>query len=200
MGKAGRWTVVAATVMAAWTRVVSAAEDTHEGSSNLFSGDVAMSIATLVIFGLVILVLGRFAWRPMLNALQAREKFIRESLDSARSDREKAEASLREYEEKLRQAREEASRMVEEGRRDAEAVRRRIEEEARTSAEQITERAKREIGVARDSALRDLHEQAADLAMTMARQVLKRQLSPEDHQQLVRDALGELEQRSSSPN
>ena len=90
--------------------------------------------------------------------------------------------------------------MVEEGRRDAEVVRRKIEEDARSSAEAIAERAKREIGIARDTALRELHEQSAQLAMTMAGSVLKRQLSPEDHHRLVQDALAELGERGISEN
>ncbi len=164
------------------------------GDSGLFIGDLGNLIWTLVIFVLVLVVLGRFAWGPLLSVLQNREKFIRESLESAKADREAAEARLAEYEQKLDRAREEASAVVEEGRRDAEVVRRGVEEETRQSADAMLERAKREIGVARDTALRDLHAESAQLAMSMASAVLKRQLSPEDHQQLVIDALAQLRQ------
>jgi F-type H+-transporting ATPase subunit b len=163
-----------------------------ESEPSLFGGDFVISICTLIIFGLVVLLLARFAWGPLLSGLQKREKFIRESLESARRDREEAEARLREYEERLQKARDEATALVEEGRRDADVVKRRIEEEARASADATIERAKREIGVARDTALRDLYQQSADLAMHMAGTVLKRQLSPEDHQRLVDDALADL--------
>jgi F-type H+-transporting ATPase subunit b len=178
---------------------VWAAEEGGE-EANLFGGDLVISICTLLIFVLVLVVLAKVAWGPLLAALQSREKYIRESLASAKRDRESAERTLREYEDKLREAREEASAMVEEGRRDAEVVRRKIEEDARASAEAIAERAKREIGIARDTALRELHEQSAQLAMTMASAVLKRQLSPEDHRKLVEDALDELGERPISKN
>lgn len=167
---------------------------------SLFAGDLVVAICTLVIFGLVLVVLTKFAWAPMIRALQNRETFIRESLASAKRDRQAAEARLAEYEKKLAGARDEAIGLVDEGRRDAEGVRRRIEDEARRSAEAMVERARRDIGVARDTALRELHEQSTHLAMSMARAVLKRQLSPEDHQRLLHDALAELREQSAGRN
>ncbi|GMU23259.1 MAG: hypothetical protein AMXMBFR13_33410 [Phycisphaerae bacterium] len=175
-----------------------AAEDgAHQGTPSPFAGNLGNALWTLLIFGLVVLVLGRFAWKPMLTALQNRERYIRDSLEAARRDRHDSEARLKEIEQRLSRAREEASAIVEEGRRDAESVKRRIEEEARHSAEALLERAKREIGIARDSALKDLYEQSADLAMNMAGSVLRRQISPEDQQRLISDALAELRERKN---
>ena len=171
-----------------------------EAEVNLFGGDLVISLCTVLIFVLVLVVLGKFAWGPMLTALQNRERFIRESLASAKHDREEAEAKLEAYEQKLEQAHREASALVEEGRSDAEAVRRQIEASARADAEAIAEQAKRDIEVARDAALAELNEQSARLAMTMAEAVLKRQLSPEDHERLVRDALAGLDRQSISGN
>lgn len=172
----------------------------EEGSTNLFAGDLGNAISTLLIFGLLLWVLGKFAWGPLLKALQNREKYIRESLESAKQDRESAETRLREYEEKLKQAAAEATAVLDEAKRNAEAAKRRIEEEARKSSEAMTERAKRDISMARDAALKDLYEQSAQLAMDMAGGVLKRQLSPEDQQRLVREALGELRKKVGNEN
>src|SRR6476661_4907415 len=87
----------------------------HETSPNLFSGDLGNAIWTLVIFFLLLAVLGKFAWKPLLTALQNREKFIRESLETAKRDREAAEARLKEYEARLAKAHDEANTIVEEG-------------------------------------------------------------------------------------
>ncbi len=194
-----KWMAVLVLTLALATPLAWGSEE-GEGEANLFGGDLAISICTLLVFAVVLVVLTKFAWGPMVTALQNREKFIRESLESARRDRQSAEARLKEYERKLEQARQEASGLVEEGRRDAEAVKRRIENEARTSANAVLGQAKREIGIARDTALRELHERSAELAMTMAHAVLERQLSPEDHQRLVRDALTQLQQRAVGGN
>lgn len=183
------------------TAATAAAAGSHEGAApSPFTGNIGNAIWTLLIFGLVVLTLGRFAWRPMLEALQKREEFIRESLESARRDREAAQAALRDYESRIAKAREEASAIVEEGRRDAELVRRRIEEEARASADQMIERAKREIGIARDTALRELYEQSARLATTMAGNLLKRQITAEDQERLVEEAVAQIEQGSALRN
>lgn len=165
------------------------------GQPNLFGGDLGNLIWTLVIFLAVLFILGRFAWKPLLSGLQHREKFIHDSLASARRDREEAEARLKELTAGLENARQEAGMIVDEGRRNAEAVKRRIEDDARRNAEALIERAKREIGIARDTALRDLHEESAKLAMEMAGAVLKRQLTPEDHRRLVGEALAKLKER-----
>jgi len=165
-----------------------------------FAGNLGNAIWTLLIFMVVVAVLGKFAWGPILSGLQKREEFIRESLASAKRNLEAAQAHRAEYEQKLHKARQDASMLVDEGRRDAEAVKRRIEEDARRSADEAIERAKREIGIARDSALRDLYERSADLAMTMAGSVLRRQVSVEDHRRLVEEALAELSERQGSRN
>lgn len=176
------------------------AADAHAGEGGTISiwhGNFGQAFWTLLIFLLVLGVLGRFAWGPLLAGLQKREAFIRDSLESAKRDREQAEARLKEHEQRLLAAREEAGGIVEEARRNAEAVKRRIEEETRRSADETLERARRDIGIARDTALKDLYEQAATLSLGMAGNVLKRQLSPEDHHKLVEEALSELRSQTN---
>jgi len=162
------------------------------GESNLFAGDLGNAVWTLVIFLLAVFVLGKFAWGPLLSTLQEREGFIRESLESAKSDREEAEARLKEYTDKLDEARAEASAIVDEGRRDAEVVKATIEQEARDEADNLIERAKREIDVAKATAIRDLYEQSATMATEIASRVIKREVSAADHERLVGEMIDEL--------
>lgn len=162
------------------------------GEVNLFAGDLGNAIWTLVIFVLVVVVLGKFAWGPLLNALQQREQFIRNSLQEAKDDREAAEARLREYETRLQEATNEATQIVEEGRQDAERAKARIEETARTEADKMLERARREIDLARQSAIKDLYATSAELATDIAEKVLKRELSSQDHERLIQESIEEL--------
>ena len=85
------------------------AEEHAESAGGPFEGNFGVALWTLIIFGIVVFVLGKFAWGPILGGLQAREKFIRESLESAKRDREAAEARLKEYSDKLVTARAEAT-------------------------------------------------------------------------------------------
>jgi F-type H+-transporting ATPase subunit b len=165
------------------------------GEVNLFAGDLGNAIWTLVIFVLVIVVLGKFAWGPLLSALQQREQFIRNSLQEAKDDREAAEARLQEYEARLQEAAAEATKIVEQGRQDADKAKVRIEETARTEADKMLDRAKREIDLARQSAIKDLYATSAGLATDIAGKVLKRELSPRDHERLIQESIEELDRQ-----
>lgn len=169
--------------------LAAAAEPGGGGASNPFAGDFGNALWTLVIFGLVVFVLGKFAWGPILNTLQARETFIRESLETAKRDRDEAEARLREYEERLAQARAEATAIVDEGRRDAVAVKQRIEEDAQREADKRLERAKREIQIATETATKEIYLLSARLATEMAGKVIGRELTPQDHERLIAESL-----------
>ena len=168
------------------------------GEVNLFAGDLGNAIWTLVIFILVIVVLGKYAWGPLLSALQQREQFIRNSLQEAKDDREAAEARLQEYEARLQKATAEATQIVEQGRQDADKAKGRIEETARTEADKMLDRAKREIDLARQSAIKDLYATSAELATDIAGKVLKREMSPKDHERLIQESIEELNRQDGN--
>ncbi len=174
--------------------VVRASEGGEKPS--LFTGDLGNIFWSLLTFITVLIVLGKFAWGPILNALQKREDFIRDSLAQAKSNREEAEVRLKEYAEKLAAARGEASAIVDEGRRDAEVVKRRIEEDARAESDRMVERAKREIEVATETAVKELYTLSAGLATDVAARVLRKELDAKEHERLINDSLEELQQIS----
>ncbi len=174
-----------------------AAEAEHGGgANNPFAGDFGNALWTLVIFGLVLLVLGKFAWGPILNTLQARETFIREALETAKRDRDESELRRKEYEDRLAQARAEATAIVDEGRRDAVAVKQRIEEDAKHEADKMIERAKREIQIATETATKELYQLSTRLATDMAGRVIGRELTAQDHDRLIAEALDGLNVRN----
>lgn len=181
-----------ATALLVQVVVATAASAAEGGESNLFAGDIGNAVWTLVIFLVLLAVLGKFAWGPLLSTLQQRETFIRDSLLQAKKDREEAEARLAEYTEKLSEARGEATAIVEEGRRDAEVVKGRIEEEARAEADKMIERAKREIQLAQQTAIKDLYEVGGRLATEVASKVIRREISAADHERLIAESIQDL--------
>lgn len=179
-----------------WAAPLAAAE---EGESlSPFAGDIGNALWTLVIFGLVVFILGKFAWGPLLSSLQERENFIADALGAAKRDREEAEARLREYTDRLTAARGEATAIVDESRRDAEVVKRRIEEETHAEAGRILERSKREIGIAKDTALKELYSASAQLSTELASKVLQREINPQDHERLIRDSIAALAEKKAN--
>lgn len=176
-------------VLATMALPALAAEGAGEAPPNLLSGNVGNVIWTLLIFGLVLAVLAKYAWGPILSTLQTRESFIHEALAKAQRSRDEAEARLKQYEERLAGARAEASAIVEEGRRDADVVRHKIEAAAKAESDKMVERARREIHLATVTATRELYELSARLATRMAEHVLRRELTPADHERLISDAI-----------
>lgn len=170
-----------------------AAAQEHGGEAHaepsLFAGDIGNVFWTVLIFALVLFILSKYAWGPLLGNLQAREGFIRESLEKAKREREEAEARLREYEERLATARVEASAIVEEGRRDADAVRRQIEASAKEESAKMIERARREIQIATDTATKELYTLSAKLATQMAERAIGRELTSQDHERLISEGI-----------
>lgn len=179
-------------VLAFASPVLAAGGD--EGGPSLFAGDIGNLIWTLVIFLAVLWVLGKYAWGPILEGLQGREKFITDSLDQARQQRDEAKALLEEYEEKLAAAREETEAILDEARRDADALRTREEERAKDEAEKLLARARREIDIARDTAVKDLYAKATLLATDGASRILERELDAADHDRLIQESIAAIEQ------
>ena len=175
--------------------VPAAASEAGAAAPNPFGGDIGNVLWTLLIFGLVVFVLGKFAWPSILDGLREREEFIANSLSEAKRDRVEAEARLKEYTDRLTSARAEATAIVDEARRDAEVVKRRIEEDTHAEAGRILERAKREIGIAKDTALKELYTASAKLSTELASQVLRREINPQDHERLIRDSIAALAEK-----
>jgi F-type H+-transporting ATPase subunit b len=167
----------------------------EHAAPSIWAGGLHNVIWTLIIFGSLLLVLGRFAWGPLLGALQKREEFIRNSLEQARRERHEADELLKKYTEQIDRARDQAGAILDEGRRDAETVRRRIESEARANAEDIVKRAKQDIELAHQHAVKQIYEEIAELSTRIAGQIIGREVKPEEHRQFVAGALNEIRQQ-----
>lgn len=168
------------------------------GSSNpIESGTISNAVATVITFGIVVIILGKLVWPHVLKALKDRENFIRESLESAKRDREEAEKRLKEYETQIANARQEATAIVEEGRRDAEVLRRKTADDAKKEADAITARAKREIGIARDTAVKDLYSVSGRLAADLAGKILEKELDASAHDRLIQESIDQLSKLES---
>ena len=183
-------TLGVATALALSAAPILASEGGGQGGP--FEGNIGNALWTLVIFGLVVFVLGKFAWKPILSGLQQREEFIRTSLTQAKFDREAAEARLKEYTDRLVGARSEASAIVDEARRDAEVVKRRFQEETQVEANRTIERARREIAIAKETAVKELYSLTAHLTTQVAGKILEREIQPSDHERLIRDSIRAL--------
>jgi len=148
---------------------------------------------TIIVFLLLLAVLWRFAWGPLMKALDEREARIARKISDAEAANQAALEKLAEYERKIAEAKRESAEIIAEGKRDVEKVREEIMAVAHGEAGKAMERAKREIRLAKESAIHDLREQVVSLAAELATQVIRREVRPEDHRRLIEDAVAEAE-------
>ena len=170
----------------------------EEAPLSLFAGNVGNALWTLVIFVLVVVVLGKFAWGPILSLLKQREDFIHKSLSDAKHDRDEAEARLKEYAARLQSAQAEAVAIIEEARRDSERLRQELRERARSEADTMIKNAERQIELQTTRAIQQLRQESVELSVTIASKILQRNISKEDNDKLIADALRQIEANSRS--
>jgi F-type H+-transporting ATPase subunit b len=156
---------------------------------------VDLGLWALVVFIILFLILKNAAWGPMLEGLQKREQTIRAAVDEAKDARKETERVRAEFKAEMDKAYAEIPKMMEEARRDAQNLAEEMRSKAIADIQTERQRLRREIDTARDQALQDLWNRAAELATLISSKAIKRSLSEDDHRRLVDDALNELRDR-----
>ena len=165
----------------------------QEGESvNLLSPAGGLMFWTLLVFIVLMFVLSRFAFKPLLAAVQAREESLQRALDQARKDREEAAKVLEEHQRQLEAARGEAQRFIAEGRATAEKMKAEMLEATRAQQQELMERAKRDIETEKSRAIAELRREAVDLAIAGAGKVIEKNLDSGANRQLVESFLSSI--------
>jgi F-type H+-transporting ATPase subunit b len=146
-------------------------------------------IWTIITFILLVFVLRKVAWNPLLSALEQRESTIRESLEESQRARQEARALLEQNQRQLAEANQQSARIIEQGREEAERVKASIIEQSRQEGQRMVEDARRQIAQERQAAIQDLKSTAADLALQATQRLLSTSVTNEDHRRLVTEFL-----------
>lgn len=178
--------------------VEAAAAKGHEVHSSvphgegLFAGSIYQSAAAVIVFLVVLYVLKAKAWGPMLTALKDREDKVRNDLAAAEKAANDAKTTLEEYRKQLATAAEEGRKLIEQARNDAQRVATQLKEQTTAEVTLLKQRAEADIRAAKEQALAEVYEQTANLATSVAGKILRRQITAEDQQALVRESLAEM--------
>ena len=156
-----------------------------------------LALWSLAVFGGLLFLLTKFAWKPIMEGLQKREQGIADLIAQTQRSSDEAKRMLSSYERRLAEASEEVRGMLEEARRDAETTKQAIVAEARKAAEEERNRAKHEIHLAKDDALSQIAEKAGHLAVEVAGKFLREKMGADDQARLVRDSVASLSRRPS---
>ena len=159
----------------------------------LLRPDPGLFIWTIITFLVLLTLLAKFAWGPLLRALESRQEMIRKSLDDAEEARRELERLHLESAQILKQARVQAESIMSQSRSDAERLREELKQKARAEADTIVRTAGRQIQLETAQALQQIRREAADLSVMIASKLIQRNLSNEDNDRLIEDALNQVE-------
>lgn len=151
-----------------------------------------MALCTFVVFLLLVALMRIFAWGPIIDGLEKREQSIAARIEDAERSAKQATEKLQEYEAKLTGAADEGAQIVEQARRDAEVVAEKVRDAAQEDATKERQRAIADIREAKNGALREVSQQAADMAVLLAGRIVRREVSADDHTTLITEALEQL--------
>jgi F-type H+-transporting ATPase subunit b len=159
----------------------------------LVQPDPGLYIWTIATFLVLVVLLAKFAWRPLLAALDERQQAIRKSLDDARQAKQDLERVHAESAKILEQARKEAESIVASTRTDVNQFREEMRLKAREEAAGIVKNAERQIELETARALQQIRHEAVDLSVTIASKLLQRNVSKDDNARLIEDTFKQIE-------
>jgi F-type H+-transporting ATPase subunit b len=159
----------------------------------LVQPDPGLFIWTILTFLGLLWALKKLAWGPLLAALEARQNDIRKSLDDAQKARQELERLNQESAAIINKARVDADQIIVGSRSDAERLREDMKQKARAEADAIVKSAERQIQLETARALQQIRAEAVDLSVMIASKLIHRNLTKEDNERLIEDALKQVQ-------
>jgi len=170
----------------------AASEGAEAAKGGLLSPSGGLMFWTLIIFLILSFILSRYAFKPITEAVEKREKALEDAIAEAKADREGAAALLADHRAQLEGARAEAQKLIVEGRAIGEKVRADMIEETRAQQQDMLERARREIEAEKSRAIAELRKEAVDLAIAGASKVIEKNLDDDSNRRIVESFLSSI--------
>jgi F-type H+-transporting ATPase subunit b len=164
----------------------------------LVQPDPGLYIWTIVTFLILVAALGKFAWRPLLEALERRQAAIRKSLDDAQQAKQELERLHVQSQKILADARVQAEHILSQTRSDANRLRDELKQKAQTEAAGVLKNAERQIEMETARALQQIRREAVDISVAIASKLLERNVTKEDNERLIEETFRQIEARKPS--
>lgn len=161
--------------------------------SNLLNVNPGLIFWTTLTFLLLMFILYKLAWKPILTAVANREKQIRDSLEKAEKIQKEAEEKLASYQQMLENAKKETQEILNNGRKTAESFREESLAKSKEEASRILEKTKKEIALEREKALAEIRGLVVDLSLAAASKLVERSLTGPDNKKIVENYLKEID-------
>jgi len=168
------------------------------GGSFLVEPGIGLMLWTLLAFGITMLVLKRFAFPKIQDALQERADRVSKNLEESERQRAEADEILAEYRERLKEAREQADDIVARAKRTGDTAKAEAVEEGKAKREELVAAARKDIDAETKRSLDQLRKEVADLTVLATEKVARKTLDADDQKRLVEEALAEVDFSSLS--
>ena len=162
------------------------------GGGSMVPTDHGLQIWTLVTFLVLLVLLTKFAFKPIAQALDRRGETIKKSIDEAAQQRADAKKLMDDYQKQLAEARNEAGKLIEEARQLGEKVRKEVVDKANVEATAIVQRSQEEIVRQKEKGIQELKDTVASLSVQIASRVLEKEINEGAHRQLVDNLISDL--------
>jgi F-type H+-transporting ATPase subunit b len=150
---------------------------------------------TVVTFVVLLLLLRKYVWGPVLDAVDRRESSLKEIASNAEKARAEAQKLLEQYQGQLANARDEVNKLLEDGRTKAARTTEEMIRKARLDSEQVLERAKNEIDLERQKAVDEIRTQVVKISLAAAERLIEKKLEERDHRAFIEQAISEIDAR-----
>lgn len=158
----------------------------------MFEAEPGLMIWTVISFFVLLFILAKFAYRPLLDLLEKREKAIHDAIEESKKSRQEAEELLGKYKKQMEESRAEARKIIEEARKIGEEIKGDILQKATEESNLILKKTQDEVARERDKAILELRERIVDLSMLIATKLIDKAMTQDDQIKLIEESLSEI--------
>ena len=159
---------------------------------NLLEVDPGLIVWVIITFIVLLWVLKKVAWKPILAALDLREKEIKDSLEKAEKAKEDAQKILEQNQASLAKAEDESKKIIDQSRTYAETLKEQMLKESKEEARKLVDNATEEIERKKNAAFEELKNQIAEISLTAAEKIMRENLNKEKNKKIVNEYLKEI--------
>jgi F-type H+-transporting ATPase subunit b len=174
------------------TQITLAVIASEGGNGGLLDVNPGLMIWTVITFIILLLILKKVAWKPILSALDKRENDIKESLLQAEKARDEAKKILEENQANLAKAEEESKKIIEQSRAYADTLKEQLIKDSKEQAKKIVDDASSEIQRRKDAAFEELKAQVAEIAVNAAEKIIRGSLDAKKSKQVIDKYLNDV--------
>lgn len=162
------------------------------GSTTVGGFQIVDTAVVLVSFSILMVLLKKFAWGPLIKVMEERENFVANEIETAQDKNRQAQMAVKEADEKLSEARQEAKHLVVNAKQRATKLEESIVQEAKDRAKQMRIDAEDEIEQEKRESFQEMQETVAEIAFQIAMDIIQKEMSQEDQKRLIKERLDTL--------